>query len=186
MGVPKSDRTLSKLEFFKNAVELRKDFIGLLLRDFGVKKRRWEISDFEGSYHISGEDAETLRELCHKYEINGLVTEYPKWLIENERQNILKILNELIGNITAANTIYPQSITEYEDRRLIQNHAIGNCEQLFQEMQFCIDIFPVDANKYMQFVDKINREIALLKGWRKGDNKILERLKKDEKEDKSN
>lgn len=176
MSVPKSDRSISKMDFYKNAIELRKDFTGLLLRDFGVKKRRWEISDFEGSYHISGEDAEVLQELCHKYEINGLVTEYPQWLIENERNNILRILNELICNITTANTIFPDNVTEYEDRRLFQDHAIANCEQLFQELQYCIDIFPVDANKYMSFVDKINREIKLLKGWRKGDNKILDRI----------
>ena len=186
MGVPKSDRSISQMEFFKNAIELRKDFVDLLLRDFGVKKRKWNVENFTGSYHFSEEDAGTMKELCEKYEINGLVTEFPEWLIDNERQNILKILNELISNITKANSIYPHHREEYFDRRILQDYAIGNCEELFQEMQYCLDIFPVDANKYMQFVDKINKEIALLKGWRKGDNKILERIKKKEKEEAEN
>lgn len=177
MSVPKSDRSISKLEFFKNATELRKDFVDLLLRDFGVKKRKWNIENFSASYHFNDEDAEIMKKLCERYEINGLITEFPEWLIDNERQKILKILNNLIHNITIANTIYPQHEAEYYERRILQDHAIGNCEELFQEMQYCLDIFPVDANKYMGFVDKINKEIALLKGWRKSDNKTLGRIK---------
>ena len=38
-------------------------------------------------------------------------------------------------------------------------------------MQLAIDVLPIDAEKYMRYVDMIEREIALLKGWRKADNK---------------
>ena len=47
-------------------------------------------------------------------------------------------------------------------------------------MQYIISIIPVDAQKYMRYVDMIEKEIALLKGWRKSDNKILKKIKETE------
>jgi hypothetical protein len=44
-------------------------------------------------------------------------------------------------------------------------------------MQYVISILPVDAEKYMPYVAMVDREIALLKGWRKSDNKILKGIK---------
>ena len=38
-------------------------------------------------------------------------------------------------------------------------------------MQLAIEILPINAEKYMRYVDMIEEEIALLKGWRKADNK---------------
>lgn len=48
-------------------------------------------------------------------------------------------------------------------------------------MQYIISIIPVDAQKYMRYVDMIEKEIALLKGWRKSDNKILKRIRESKK-----
>lgn len=48
-------------------------------------------------------------------------------------------------------------------------------------MQYVLSIFPVDAEKYMVYVEMIEREIALIKGWRKSDNKIASRLQEKEK-----
>lgn len=104
--------------------------------------------------------------------------EYPVWLIDKERMYFLDILRSLMKNIVKANSIYPVSMEEYHERRNYQNGAISDCEDLLQEMQYMISIVPVDAEKYMQYVEIIEREIALLKGWRKGDNKIASRLRK--------
>lgn len=75
---------------------------------------------------------------------------------------------------------YPVCESEFYDRRNFQNHAIGNCEQLLQEMQYIISIIPVDAQKYIRYVEMIEKEIALLKGWRKSDNKILKKIRENE------
>ena len=83
-----------------------------------------------------------------------------------------------MANITAANSIYPVCMAEWEERRLYQDRAIGNCEILFQEMAYALSILPVDVDKYMRYVDIIQRQIALLKGWRKSDNKLKARLLK--------
>lgn len=39
MSVPVGKRSLSDLEFYKNAIRLRADITDLLLRDFGVKDK---------------------------------------------------------------------------------------------------------------------------------------------------
>jgi hypothetical protein len=69
-------------------------------------------------------------------------------------------------------------MAELTERRIYQDRAIGNCETLLQEMAYAMSILPNDANKYMGYVDMIQREIALLKGWRKSDNKLKAKLKK--------
>lgn len=47
-------------------------------------------------------------------------------------------------------------------------------------MQYIISIIPVDAQKYIRYVEMIEKEIALLKGWRKSDNKILKKIRENE------
>lgn len=41
----------------------------------------------------------------------------------------------LTSNVRAANSIYPTTLHEYEQRRDYQNTAIVNCEQLLKELQ---------------------------------------------------
>lgn len=182
MSVLKNKRAVSNLEFYHNAIELRKEITMLLLRDFGVKDKVRNVKYLSGINHMEPEDQKALQELIEKYQsIGTIVEEYPMWLIDKMRSSMLDLCHNLIMNITQANTIYPMSEYEYHDRRNYQNHAIGNCEQLLQEMQYIISIIPVDAQKYMRYVDMIEREIALLKGWRKSDNKILKRIQESKK-----
>lgn len=178
MSVLKNKRALSELEFFHNATELRREITLLLLRDFGVKDKVRTVKSLYGISNMEPEDTKKIQEMVEKYGMCGsIVEEYPMWLIDKMRNNVLNICHSMIMNITQANTIYPMSEEEFHDRRNFQNHAIGNCEQLLQEMQYIISIIPVDAQKYMRYVDMIEKEIALLKGWRKSDNKILKRIR---------
>lgn len=176
MSVVKNKRTLSDLEFFHNALMLRKEMTDLLLRDFGIKDKTRSVNKQPFILKMQKEDQEVMLELFQKYHITELSEEYPMWLIERFRDGILDILHEMIMNITAANTIYPVYESELLERRNFQNRAIGNCEQLLQEMQYIISVVPVNAQKYMRYVEMIDKEIALLKGWRKSDNKIMKRI----------
>ena len=182
MSVLKNKRALSELEFFHNATELRREITLLLLRDFGVKDKVRTVKSLYGISNMEPEDTKKIQEMVEKYGMCGsIVEEYPMWLIDKMRNNVLNICHSMIMNITQANTIYPMSEEEFHDRRNFQNHAIGNCEQLLQEMQYIISIIPVDAQKHMRYVDMIEKEIALLKGWRKSDNKILKRIRESKK-----
>jgi hypothetical protein len=57
-------------------------------------------------------------------------------------------------------------------RRRYQTGAIVNCEQLLQELLYCEDVIPVKASKFAPYIEQIEFEIKLLKGWRKANNKI--------------
>jgi hypothetical protein len=74
--------------------------------------------------------------------------------------------------IFTANSIYPTNMAEYEERRMFQNKAIGQCYRLLQELQYVVEILPVNVNKYARFIEGIEKEIRLLRGWRKRDNKL--------------
>lgn len=153
MSVVKNKRSLSRLEFYNNARKLRADLTNFLLRDFGVRDKVWKDINEDGK------------------EI--MVTEkYPEWIIENFRHTIITSLNNLMANIVAANSIYPITIQEVDYRRILQDKAIGNCEQLFQELVFCADILPLSLSKFEPYAEVIDKEIALLKGWRKQNNEI--------------
>ena len=84
----------------------------------------------------------------------------------------IDLARRMMEEITAANTIYPATEAEVEQRRAHQNEAIVKCEQIIQHLQWLIDTLPVTVSSLDQIVEKINKEVALLKAWRK-QNKVL-------------
>ena len=50
--------------------------------------------------------------------------------------------------------------------------AINDGYELLQVFQSVTRKIHVDANKYMPYVDRIKKEIDLLKAWKKRDNRI--------------
>ena len=178
MSVPVSKRTLSDLEFYHTAFKMRLAFTNLLLRDFAIKDKVRNLQVLSGMRGMSEEDTRALAEIAEKYGFKQPVIErYPHWLIDHFRETILGLLRDLMQNITGANTIYAINEREYLERRSLQNRAIINCEQLLQEMQYVIHVIPCDIEKFMPYVEMIEKEIALLKGWRKSDNRILAQIK---------
>jgi hypothetical protein len=169
MSVLKNRRGLSKLEFYHNARRMRREITMLVLRDFGIHSRGQKFKADTGSQQPEGFYDE-------------LIAEFSK--------NIRLLLRNMMWNITAANTIYPVNDTELQERRIYQDRAIIACEQLLQEMLYCEDVIPVKASKFMSYIEQIEFEIKLLKGWRKANNKIEELIterknKKEGREQKS-
>lgn len=157
MSVVKNKRSLSRLEFYNNARKLRNDLTNFLLRDFGVRNK---------VYRSVEED-------------NKVVTtteQYPQWLIDYYRKSIIAILNSLMMNIVAANSVYPISLDEVNYRRILQDKAIANCEQLFQELVYLSDTLPISLIKVEPYAETIDFEITLLKAWRKTTNTIARRI----------
>lgn len=100
-----------------------------------------------------------------------------RYLMLNYKNRIDQLASMLTSNIRAANSIYPTTLHEYEQRRDYQNTAIVNCEQLLKELQRIVEIFEVDVNLYSRYVKAIDREIGLIKKWRQRDNRIRSQLK---------
>ena len=148
---------------------MRHKITKLLLRDFGLKKtvrnmrlntKEMEETDYIAWSHVN-----------EKYGFARIPGDYPEWLIEKLRTSIWDITRDLMLNITRAYTVWATTRAEADLRRTSQDKAIADCESLLKELELAIDVLPVDAEKYMQYVAIIDKEIALLKGWRKSDNK---------------
>jgi len=160
LSVLKNKRGLSKLEFYHNARRMRKELTALTLRDFGIHSRGKKFKEDTGSQQPEGYYDELLAEFS---------------------KNIRLLLRNLILNITAANTIFPVNNDEVILRRRYQTGAIINCEQLLQEMLYCEDVMPVKASVFMPYIERIEFELKLLKGWRKANNKILDKISEKQK-----
>lgn len=175
MAVLKNLRNLSKMQFYKTAIYIRQELTDWMLRDFGTTKNKKSVKQVIKD--ISPEDQQVIDEIFMKYgkspnkEYQG---EYPQWFMDHEREVILKILQELVENITRANTLYVSkgNRTEYELRRAYQDKAIGCCFVLYQELQYIISMFGTDLNKFIPILESIEKEVDLLKGWRQSDNKL--------------
>ncbi len=189
MSVPVSERKLSNLQFYKNAIELRKSFTELLLKDFGLKETVKNLS-LNVKYLkpvMDEQDYHLLEMIANKYNsIHPIIERYPYWLVDNFRTNMLDLLRKLIYCITFANSIYPVCEHDYYERRKYQTDAVSCCETLIQEMQYVISILPCNIEKYMPYVESLIYEIKLLKGWRKRDCRFLKAIQeKNKKKDSS-
>lgn len=178
-SVLKNLRTLSSMEFYKNAIRMRSDLTDWLLRDFGTKRNKKNINRV--IKNIEQEDKDIIDSIFAKYGKNPnqeFQSEFPEWFIDYERTIVTTLLHDLVANITAANSIYAIYTFEFDLRREYQDKAIINCYQLYQELQYIVSIIDTDLNKLIPFLESIEKEIDLLKGWRQSDNK--KRKSKDE------
>ncbi len=185
MSVLKRKRNISKMEFYHNAIKLRLMMTEFLLKDFGIKSRRRNLEFAQEVYDIDEEDIEQIEDILSAYDIkNSFIDNFPSWLIDKERDYFMDLLRDMMKNICSANTIHITNKEEYYLRRNYQTQAIIDCENLLQEMQYVIYVCHPNVEKYMRYVDMIEKEIVLLKGWRKSDNRIIKEIDKKEEENK--
>lgn len=171
MSVLKSKRKQSQFEVFHHLYNLRKEITDLLLRDFGYDSEKFEMrftKRFNGKSYEELSPNEKVR--YNKVKIKNKA--FDEWFIKNERECIVDCLREITKEVFMANSIYPSLDEELVERRLCQDRAIGQCHRLTQELQYAIETLPVDVDKYLRFADMIQKEIILIKNWRKSDNKF--------------
>lgn len=173
--VLKSDRQESPSSFYYEALRFRKKITDLLLRDFGVKDKIRTLKDPLKT--VNKIEYKFLTHIYKKYNCKSVLYTYPDWMISFFRSNILKHTQELIDNITIADNINPYLVEEVVLKRLYFDKAICSCKELLQDMQFIIDILPVDANKYIPFVKSLKEIKKHLKVTRSKDNIYLRNIK---------
>ncbi len=177
MTVVKRKRKESQFEVFHNLTKLRKNITDLLLRDFGYSTEKFYKNL---SKRYGGKQIEELTETQRRdYERQKKRAEaFDEWYIMQERETIIDCLHSINEHIYVANSIYPANPEELVERRLHQDIAIGQCYRLVQELQYSIETLPVDVNVYLRFAEQIQKEVDLIKGWRKSDNKFKKEFKK--------
>ena len=171
MTVLKSKRKESQFEVFHHFYKMRRDITDLLLRDFGYSSKKSEQylqRLFGGRSYDELNDTEKQHYNLRKGKTNA----FEKWFILDQRQAVTDCLRGVGENIFVANSIYPLYPEELIERRIHQDRAIGQCNRLLQELQYAIETLPVDINVYLRFAESIEKEINLIKGWRKADNKF--------------
>lgn len=178
MSVLARKRKLSELKFYDNAIRLRRSMVYLLLRDLGAKRGvrdiKWMTKD------MPPQDAELLIAVAERNGLKRFESDWPTWIIDKLRDNIWRLLTDMMTSITRAYTIFATNRAEADERRLNQDRAIACCESLLKELELAIDVLPVDANKYKSQVRLITEEIMLLKGWRKSGNKRMKEIEEQE------
>jgi len=201
MAVRSPDRGKSKADFMHNALRLRKEVTELLLRDFGVKDKIYDVvhearmgdEDREkflrviGHYDVTPEDRDALEEIIRNSTFEeATLGQYPVWLIDYFRRSILHIMERLMEHLYMGNTIYITLESEYMERRNHWNAAIGCIYNMAAWLDYVRQTLPVDANKYDRYLERCHREISMLRGVRRSDNAVMASIRKrQEKEQKA-
>lgn len=172
MSIPSGLRDLSKMEFYKNAVRIRKLVDLWLIREFGIKKNPRSVRQV--IKEINDEDQKLIDEICVKYGVNpnkSYNSEYPEWYLEDEKKLIKTYTGRLIYYIVQANKLHPQYDFEWQQRRQAQNEAIGIVQNIYVEIEHIKSMFDVSLKFTEDLIDALDHEEDLLKGWRQSDNK---------------
>ena len=177
MSVLKNLQNLSDLEFYKCAEKLQDDITDFALRNFGLKRSPRSVKQIIKD--IEETDQETINGIFAKYgrkPNQGFNSEFPEWFIENRKLHLIAFTDTLIENIIAANIIHPVTIAECDQRRCLQDAAIGVCGNLYREFQYLKRHLPINLNWIAGTIALIQYEEKLLKGWRQSDNKIRSKI----------
>lgn len=169
MSVLAYKRKESKLEFYNTALKVVDTVWFLCIRDFGLKPRARTPTFYTRGW--SEEDKNLFETLIRDHGIAKVIDIYPNWVIQKLRDEMLYLAFDMVQNITNAYTVWATTLAEFDLRRTSQDKAIADCYGLLQRLQFITKVLPIHADKLKHIVEIINKEIRLLKGWRKSDNK---------------
>ena len=112
----------------------------------------------------------------HDFYAEGMLAVKNKMFLEMRSRALEDLTDKLVFYIKIANSIYPQCITEWEERRVAQGKAIGTCYAILTNMQRIMMRLRIPDNKYTLDIKNIMRMINSLKAWRKSDNKLKTKL----------
>lgn len=172
MSIPSGLKDLSKMEFYKNAVRVRKLIDLWLIREFGIKKNPRSIKQVARG--INEKDQRIVNEIYEKYGVNpnkSYNSEYPEWYLDDEKKLLKGYTNRLVYYLVQANKLHPQHEFEWEQRRKAQNEAIGIVQNIYVEIEHIKSMFSVSLKFTEDLIDVLDREEDLIKGWRQSDNK---------------
>ena len=98
-------------------------------------------------------------------------TQYDIFL-HNRSKNLDRLANDLIYYIKISNSIYPTCQSEYEERRINIDKAIGVCFTIITEYERITNSLELPDDKYVSYIQNISHLINSLKNWRKSDNRF--------------
>lgn len=175
MSVPKGKRKESRFEAQHHFYRLRADITNLMLLDFGFSEEKYR--KHMERYRETHAKTVNVDEVVERY--RKKCDSFKKWFIDKECDSVLEILRRIGCEFTLGNSIYPSEtpakVMEFCERRKHVDEAIAQCYVLKQELQYIISSLPVNINRYERLAVDIDKQIALYKGVRQSDNRLLKK-----------
>ena len=142
-----------------------------------VKSKRTQNKiEFEMIYFLVADGVDNLVE--HDFYADGELARKNRVFLNIRGQSLERQTDNLLYYIKMANSIYPQCMTEYEERRVLMGKAIGTCYSILTNYQRVMQRLRIPDGKYSVEIKNLMRMINSLKSWRKSDNKIKDKLQK--------
>ena len=157
------------MEYYRNALRIRKELEDYLLRDFATKQRRRNIKQLISN--IDYNDEKIISDICEKYELPSsriFKTETPSWYVEQEQKYLMDLCRSMIRNIISANKIYLCATTpktDYYRRRNYQQKALIDIQNIFEELYEMQNQFPTDLNILNKLLGMLDIEDNLIHRW---------------------
>lgn len=178
--VHKSDRQESRFEVEAQAMELARQIRELdYIRNFGFKVRMAKTPHNWDVWSTDAKAAWMLREADRLDKLRMLDETY----LHDMRRAVRADLRKLTSSIAAGNSYKrPKCIEEANKRLIHQDAAIEACNMLLTDLTDIKNTLPIDKNWLTQIAPLIDKELALLNGWKKGDVEMRRAVYKAEAE----
>ena len=141
----------------------------------GVRKSERGESRLEAQHEAYKLRKEIAFELMNDFGVKG--NKMPEWLIAKERERVLEYCQGISAHLRAANTVWPDYMIEFSERRLQMDKALECCNMLQDELQAIVEMVPADKNRYTQYVLRIEKIFNMIKKLRQKDNRFLKTIK---------
>lgn len=173
MSVLKEKRQETPFTVRINALDMRQKITEYSFRRFGKKPRTMpkQPSNWEKWSDKSREDWTRKEE-----EKLANAEKFDDWFITNERTIIDRMLRRILFDIDKANIMRPVTVAECDKQRELMDDAIGTCSNLIHELQYIAETIPSNKNFVIKTVELIEKELRLLRGWRKSTNANREKV----------
>lgn len=182
MSVPEPFRNESGAEFLNNFHDMRRIINNILMRDFGLKMRNYDIELISNIYQINAGDVSVLREMEQRYGMNSFaVKKVPDWRIDSWRNSVIQIMDRIAEAIELGNSVNIVNdelyCEKYIERSRYFEIAIGQCHVLKDKFHEILKSMPnVKLGEYEDVADKLKREIGFLKGVKKRDANVYQTM----------
>ncbi len=163
------DRSPSKFEVKENALELARQIRELdIVRNFGYKIRMAQIPKNWNQWSEESQQKWLEKEAMRIEKLRA----WDKGYLDGQRKKINDQITDMLINIERANRYKrPKTIEEANRRLIYQDEALGACGALLILLEDIMHTLgcQIDKNWLTQIDPLIEKEIALIAGWKKSD-----------------
>ena len=148
-----------------NMLDIREHITELAFRGFGKKPRK--LPNLPSNWDQWSEESRNKWTLTQETKLR-FAEECDKRFIADEFAWFNATLRHMVDLIDQANTLSPQTEHECDIQRDMQNEVIGLCNNLIRELNHIAATIPCNKNFAVLVINEIDKEMAILRGWRKG------------------